>query len=281
MENTLPKFMTEKRDIARFLAFVIFWVAVFMFIYRPNVTIKSFEHLSHGQSTLYLWIMIAVGFIVLVGSRIAFYQINKRRGIPYKYQYVWIVAELLLIPFALSLFPHFLGQPNPQPYFTVILPRVTLSVDSILIIPYIICWLYFSLEERNHQLKEIKNNRQIIMNRETINFNDEKGVFRLSVRLDDLLYIQSADNYVFIYYLNGKKEIVKFMLRNTLKYVEENFPEMQLVRCHRFYVVNLKKVRVLRKGKEGLILELDTMLPTEIPVSKTYSAKIAELFSQI
>ncbi len=281
MENTLPKFMTEKRDIVRFLVFVIFWVAVFMFVYRPNVTLRGFEHLGSEQGTFYLLIMVTTGYIVLACSRVAFYHINKKRGIPYKYIYLWIAAELLLIPSALSIFSYYLGQPNPRPFLTVILPRVMISVDSILIIPYIICWLYFALEEKKHQLKEMKDNRQIIMNREAINFNDEKGVFRLSVRLEDLLYIQSADNYVFIFYLNGKKEIVKFMLRNTLKYIEENFSEMQLSRCHRFYVVNLKKVRVMRKGKDGLILELDTIQPTEIPVSKTYSAKIAELFSQI
>ncbi len=281
MENTLPKFMTEKRDIVRFLVFVIFLVAVFMFVYRPNVTLRGFEHLGQGQGTFYLLIMVTTGYIVLTCSRIAFYHINKKKSIPYKYLYLWIVAELLLIPFALSIFSYYLGQPHPRPYFSVILPRVIIFVDSILIVPYIIGWLYFSLEEKKYQLKEIKDNRQIIMNRETINFNDEKGVFRLSVRLEDLLYIQSADNYIFIFYLNGKREIVKFMLRNTLKYVEENFSEMQLVRCHRFYVVNLKKVRVMRKGKDGLILELDAIQPTEIPVTKTYSAKIAELFSQI
>ncbi len=279
MENTLPKFMTEKRDIVRFLVFVIFLVAIFMSVYRPNVTLRGFE--GPAQSTFYLLIMVTTGYIVLACSRIAFYHINKKRAIPYKYLYLWIVAELLLIPLALSVFSYYLGQPHPRPYLSVILPRVIIFVDSILIVPYIICWLYFSLEEKKHQLKEMKDNRQVILNREAINFNDEKGIFRLSVRLEDLLYIQSADNYIFIFYLNGKREIVKFMLRNTLKYVEENFSEMQLVRCHRFYVVNLKKVRVMRKGKDGLILELDAIQPTEIPVTKTYSARIAELFSQM
>jgi DNA-binding LytR/AlgR family response regulator len=60
----------------------------------------------------------------------------------------------------------------------------------------------------------------------------------LSVRQEDLLYLKSADNYVYVYYLNSKREIVNYLLRNTLKNIEGQFPNISLIICHRFYVVN-------------------------------------------
>ena len=77
----------------------------------------------------------------------------------------------------------------------------------------------------------------------------------------------------------SKNDIVKFLLRNTLKSVEEAFSSIGLIRCHRFYVVNSKKVSLLRKTKEGLVLELATDTACEIPVSKTYLSKVADFFT--
>ena len=37
----------------------------------------------------------------------------------------------------------------------------------------------------------------------------------------------------------------------------ESFKDSGLVRCHRKYIVNIKKVKVLRKETEGYFLELD------------------------
>jgi DNA-binding LytR/AlgR family response regulator len=135
------------------------------------------------------------------------------------------------------------------------------------------------LEEKKIQLNEILKYKNKHVEAGMVHFLDEKKVLRLSLRIDDLLYVQSADNYVYIYYTNNKNDIVKFLLRNTLKSVEEAFSSIGLIRCHRFYVVNSKKVSLLRKTKEGLVLELATDTACEIPVSKTYLSKVADFFT--
>jgi DNA-binding LytR/AlgR family response regulator len=101
----------------------------------------------------------------------------------------------------------------------------------------------------------------------------------MSLRAEDLLHLKSADNYVYIYYLNNKKEIVNYLLRNTLKNIEENNSNTNLIRCHRFYMVNSRNVKLLRKAKDGLLLELDTESLCEIPVSKTYLPAVSEFFA--
>ncbi|MBQ1748113.1 MAG: LytTR family transcriptional regulator DNA-binding domain-containing protein, partial [Bacteroidales bacterium] len=42
-----------------------------------------------------------------------------------------------------------------------------------------------------------------------------------------------------------------YMIRCKMKTVEDSFKGSSLVRCHRKYIVNMDKVKVLRKEKEG------------------------------
>jgi len=44
--------------------------------------------------------------------------------------------------------------------------------------------------------------------------------------------------------------------------------------------VNLDKVKVLRKTKEGIFLEMDALNTPDIPVSKTYYEKVMQKFSK-
>jgi len=53
-----------------------------------------------------------------------------------------------------------------------------------------------------------------------------------------------------------------------------------LVRCHRSYIVNMDKVKILKKVKGGIVLELDEEETPDIPVSKTYYESFMQKFSQ-
>ena len=66
---------------------------------------------------------------------------------------------------------------------------------------------------------------------------------------------------------------------SKLKNIEEQSSNMGLIRCHRFYMVNSNNVKLLRKTKDGLLLELDTDILCEIPVSKTYLSAVSDFFS--
>ena len=99
------------------------------------------------------------------------------------------------------------------------------------------------------------------------------------MKQDNLLYIEAYDNYVNIYYLN-KGAVSKYLLRNTLKSLEDLFRNSEVVRCHRSYMVNFEKVKVIRKAKEGLELELDLPTLIDLPVSRTYVEKVMATFSK-
>jgi len=115
-------------------------------------------------------------------------------------------------------------------------------------------------------------------NKNMVSFYDEKGDFKLSAQSDQLLYLEAADNYVKIHFLN-KGKISNFMLRNSLKTLDEGFLNTSMIRCHRSFIVNFDKVKILRKEKEGIYLVLDQENIPDIPVSKTYAERVMNKFS--
>jgi DNA-binding LytR/AlgR family response regulator len=280
MERRVPKFMTEKLDIIRFFVIVLLGAIGLMFVYRPQVALRDLIIVSN-ESLYYLVSLIILGLITLITSRVLFYKRNKRKTLTFKDFYTWIILEILSIILVLSVFAWSINEPDTKPYLTI-LENTTISVFSVLFIPYLVSWLYFSLKEKESQLQEALaeyEDYSIENKKGLINFPDEKGVLRLSLREEDLLYIKSADNYVYVYYQNNKGEIINYLLRNTLKNIEEQSTYANLIRCHRFYMVNSVNVKLLRKSKDGLVLELDTETPCEIPVSRTYLSAVSNFFA--
>lgn len=144
--------------------------------------------------------------------------------------------------------------------------------------PYSVLHLYFSYQEKERQLRLLEEDRTEVANRLSVfSFYDEKRELRLSVKRSNLLYIESADNYVCIWYLN-KGVLTKFMLRNSLKAIEESLAETNVLRCHRSYMVNFDQVKVIRREKDGVYLELGVEKVPDIPISKTYSEKVTHWF---
>lgn len=148
----------------------------------------------------------------------------------------------------------------------------------VLLLPYSMLWLYFSWMEKKSELQKLSaGNTNTDTPKNMIPFFDEKGELRFSVKNEKLLYIESADNYVNIYYTDNSR-VARFTLRNTIKRLEETFNGTEVIRCHRSYMVNFEKVKVLRKDKDELSLELDVPSAVALPVSKTYVQNVMETF---
>lgn len=106
----------------------------------------------------------------------------------------------------------------------------------------------------------------------------EKEKDNLSLPLDDLLFIESADNYLEVWQcknlqgfenLEGLNEQpTKTIIRGTLSKVEAAFKDHpQLFRCHRSYLVHLDKVQSVKGNAQGYRLHLGKGVK-EVPVSR-------------
>jgi len=156
------------------------------------------------------------------------------------------------------------------------------NTSLVLLLPYSISILFFSWKEKNRLLKAQEGDDSTIPThkKSLIGFQDEKGELKISIMLENLVLIESADNYATIHYIN-KDKLNTFLIRNSLKWIEDNLTkDTSLVRCHRSYIINLDKVRVFKKTKNGIFMELEAPDTPDIPVSKTYYNKVMEKFSQ-
>ena len=285
LNQRIPSYITEKKNIVRLVFFTAAFALIFLNLYSPfevnNWIVTSAARFKIENLNLLLLIssslIILTGVLVVVMSRIILYQVTKRRGgITLVHYLIWIAVEIFLMSMFYALYERiFLG--DTRSFFAAFKVSVQ-NTALVLLLPYSISWLYLSWIDKNRMLEQLKEAGEISLeSRERIVFNDEKGTMRLTIKFSDLLYLQAADNYVTIVYSNKDKQ-AKYMLRSSLKLIEDEHKEFSLVRCHRSYMVNFEKVKIIRREKDGLHLELDAPEHLELPVSKTYMEEVFQAF---
>jgi hypothetical protein len=107
-----------------------------------------------------------------------------------------------------------------------------------------------------------------------VHFSSDNGKDRVAVALDDLLYLESQDNYVAVTWVEGTSRRAS-LIRSSLKRQEEILNEPLLVRCHRSYMINLARVRGCRGNRHGLKLTLEGA-DRPVPVSRAWTGEILQ-----
>jgi len=136
-----------------------------------------------------------------------------------------------------------------------------------------------------HQISNLHAQIDLLQGQENIdstqmfNFYDERGELKLSVKPENLYYIETADNYVQIHYKNlGKMQVL--MIRNSMKNIEWRFKDSTLVRCHRSYLANLQKVQMLKKIEGEVQLDFNDESIAPLPVSRAYADQVMRYFAK-
>jgi hypothetical protein len=273
----IPTYLNEKGNIIRQILFTALFALVFINIYAPFGADKWFD-LTQLEFFTYSSLVILTGVLVVVISRIIMYYNGRNHLLSYYRYFAWIFAEIMAMALFYALFQKFVLK--DVRIFIEIVKQSARNTALVLLLPYSIMWLYFSWREKKEQIERMAGITALSGNvRDMIPFYDDKSVLKFSVKKENLLYLESAENYVNIYYLS-KGKISKYLLRDTLKKMEENFTGTEIIRCHRSYMVNFEKVKVIRKDKDGLKLEIDTPSAIDLPVSKTYVDNVMQTFSR-
>ncbi|SHF38770.1 transcriptional regulator, LytTR family [Fodinibius roseus] len=105
--------------------------------------------------------------------------------------------------------------------------------------------------------------------------SSENGKEKLRLRLNELLYITGAGNYIEVYYLSNE-EVKKTLLRSSLQKIESQLNAYPVERCHRSFIVNLIQVVKVQTGNQGFELHIRN-IKEPIPVSRSYRRSILEV----
>lgn len=281
MENKVPPFMYNKSNTTQLILFTALFALLFINLFQPFGSRDWYPNISEFKYLFFSSLIILTGMLVVVISRILMGLYTRKNEISYLKYILWIFMEVFAMSLFYTIFSIYVPQDGRSLDFTVIFKRSAINTSLVLLLPYTMAWLYFSWKEKSKLLENFKkeDTENDTPKKGLIAFRDEKGELKISLMQDSLLYIESADNYATIHYLN-KEKIAHFLIRNSLKWIDENHAkDGPLVRCHRSYMVNLDKVKVMRKTKDGIFLELDALNTPDIPVSKTYYEKVMHKFS--
>jgi hypothetical protein len=277
MNQKIAEYLYEKGNITRLVIYTSLFALVFINIYQP-FDCRNWFPVSETMFLVFSSLVILTGVLVVVVSRIIMVHYARRNGL-FLWQYaLWILGEILAMALFYTFFESLVLDDNRT--FSTMFKQSTVNTALVLLLPYSILWLYFALRDKSRKLESLALGDKESQNpgKNMLSFLDEKKELRFSVCSDQLLWIDSADNYVKIHYLN-KGRIASYMIRNTLKTIENEFASSSLVRCNRSTIVNFDKVKILRKEQEGIFLGLDNESVPDIPVSKTYADKVLARFA--
>ena len=278
----IPSFIYKKSNQVAMIVFVPIFALVFINIYRPldfdkiDADFLSWLNISRElavQLITILMILVVMAVVAISRSIMGWYTLNQKHVLSYVTYITWVSLEILIMAGIFTIAAIFTDTGKDV---LTLFHNSLMKTVLILLIPYVMCYIYFIWQERVSQLRIIRERlaeNETVLQAAYIQILDDKGDMRLSVRRENLLLIESADNYVCVWYLNNNVP-KKLMVRNTMKHLAEQLAGSRVVRCHRSYMVNIDAIKVLRREKEGIFIELGVDGVPDVPISKTYSESV-------
>lgn len=225
-------------------------------------------------------LMAAGGYAMVALSRGVLVLVSRRKELSLFWLIMLMSIELILCV-AVTVIMAWSISGGGKVRLAPLAADVLLGNVTVFLIPNVITYQAFRLKEMRVELVSLRRkfttDAQAVPSDQSINFYDKGGRLSFSTRIANVLYIEAADNYTNIHYINEEKEDT-FILHNSLKDLEKEYSGIGLLRCHRGYMVNVMNVKLMRKEKGSFVLELASTSKS-IPVSKSYAAAVTKHFS--
>lgn len=282
----LPDYLLGKYQLIGTITFAVLFAIVFLNIYIPFSDTAWFV-LGGGDAHTFFFTLTFVfsSLISLICSRVLMYRSKKHFEMSYWNYILWCVLEIMAVA-GIYTWITVTMIPDTGELPLDIFGRAFMYGLISLGIPYLIAGMYFAIIDKNNTIR-LMNYENVVTDEapkgnasmQKITLFDNSGTLKMSLSPENLYYIESDDNYIKVWYTDSKEELKQYMLRCRLKTVEESFKDSGLVRCNRKYIVNIKKVSMLRKESEGYVLNLANEAIPPLPVTKTYTDSVLSYFT--
>ncbi|MDR2927323.1 MAG: LytTR family transcriptional regulator [Cytophagaceae bacterium] len=273
MSKIIPDYFISKKNSVIQICFTTVFAYAFINLYKPFGADQWYD-VTHGVFSLASGILVLSGMLVVLASRLIMFAVKRRHTVTVIYYITMIAGEILFMAILYALIEK-LALHDIRP-FAVLVYNAVQNTSSILLIPYLISLLFFAWQEKKMMLE--KMNRQLNNNASFIPFKDVRGILRITLKTADVIFLQANDNYVTIYCeTDGKAK--SYLLRNTLKQLEQELKDFPLLRCHRSFTVNINHVKMMKSEKGSVQLFMDNLCTHTIPVSRSYADSVTKLFA--
>lgn len=281
--HKIPDSYFKGSIIAIYVLLIPMYAFFFLVGARP-FHLDDFMMVTQNQLAFRAAIMASIELVVVLISRLIMLLVRSKKELTYTGFVIWELMEGLSITMFCALFVWLMDK-RTMAYMDLV-PKMFLITFSILLFPYVIVALWSEVKDRETRIAKNRitiekyASGQIGREDSTLPFLDEKKALKLAVTANAILYVEAADNYVNICYLNNDK-LIRYPLRSSMRSIEQICESNNIVRCHRSYYVNLRKIRAIQKGSEGLFAELTYPAAPHIPISITYSETVTGKFSTL
>ena len=285
--DSVPKYLLGKYQLTATVGFAALFSLVFILLTVPFLNDVWFS-LAGGSAFLLTLAFFALSLVLVSASKRLMF-LRRGQEMTYLAYILWNAAEVLLVSLLYTLFTVNGAQGGiieiAHPSFERIFPPTLLFTIVSLGVPYVGCGMYFTLQEKNNTIR-LMNYGDIVSDvqypstqQKRITLFDNSGVLKFSINSENLYFIESDDNYIQAWYMDSSGAMKQYMLRCKLKTVEESFADSSLLRCHRKYIVNMDKVRMLTSEKDSYFIDLGLEGVAPIPVTKTYEQAVLARFN--
>ena len=276
----IKDYYTDKWNMIKSVLFTAIFSLAFVNLYKPFQSDRWVDVTEVGYF-LYSCLFVFVGIFVIALSRIIMYIFVRRVSLSYLEYIIWLTMELICLSGFYTLYVVWI---SPELNFFVwddiieVFRKVNINTFLVVFIPYLVSWLYINNISLRQRVVELESKEKL--QSEIIIFTDEKGENKLSLSSGSIMFLESADNYVEINYITQNK-INKFMLRNSMKRMEEILANTNICRCHRSFMVNMERVAAMRRTADELEVEFNIPDIRRVPISKTYADKVSAMFMKL
>ena len=244
------------------------FVLIFTIYYRPTgvYNVLQMEDYSFAFNATILFCIVLVSISITRGW---LYLIGKYKEISHSVYLLWCIGETLTASLFVSLYIVLMNN-GTTPFFEIA-GSSFITMMATCIYPYGFLWLGLELYAKNNEEDSPAEDNSLIR------FYDEYRKLRFVIAPEAVIFIKSEDNYVQIHYLD-KNRTKKFILRSSMRALEEDLGKHGLIRCHRSYFINPAYIRIVHRDSAGLIVaDLNQDGYESIPISRKYQDAITKL----
>ncbi|RFS15469.1 LytTR family DNA-binding domain-containing protein [Emticicia sp. C21] len=253
-------------------------VALFFVVFQPF-------GLNDWQHPHKLWVLIGFGGIVSICT------LFNRSVLPlllpkFFNEQTWVIwKEIADILFLLALIT--CANMFYSKFFFQYIPLTLFGFVAMFFIVALVGFVPISFGVMSNYIYQLKKYNQTIVVQSNETTKQEEKVATpikliaenekdsLELSSDDLLFIESSDNYSTVFYQKGNI-LQKELLRSSLTRLESQINLPKIVRCHRSYIVNLTKVEKVTGNAQGYKLHLKS-LDFTVPVARKYSGIVEQM----
>ena len=244
------------------------FILIFITFYKP-LGIHELLDMEHAHFAFNATIIFCIILVSTSITRGWLYLLGRYKSISRTIYTVWCFAEMIVAALFSSLYTTLILK-EPVSYFEIAGTFILLLMTTA-VYPYSIIWLAYELYAKNNEEQTTTDESSLIR------FYDEYKKLRLVIASEAVIFIKSEDNYVQIHY-QDQNRTKKFILRSSMKALEETLSKRGLVRCHRSYFINPAYINIVHRDSTGIIVaELKQANFESSPISRKYQDAITRL----